>query len=160
MDKKKQAGTDLFTWLDALWNKKRPPGTPPIYIMHRFLASEQSLAHAARFLQSDLRREPDLVMGTWQALLPQQRRAPRLAYVAVKKPPEAEELTQKMMGVLGERREVVEEMQALVATALADQGRLKADLYFYYGVEPPEAEATEDLWDEERPKPRGGLLDL
>jgi len=160
MDKKKQAGTDLFTWLDALWNKKRPPGMPPIYIMHRFLASEQTLAHAARFLQSDLRREPDLVMGTWQALLPQQQRAPRLAYVVAKKPPEAEELTQKMMEVLGERREVVEEMQALVTITLADYGRLKEEVYFYYGVEPPEAETTGELWDKERPKPRGGLLDL
>lgn len=152
------AKIDLFTWLDALWNKKRPEGTPPIYIMHRFLASEQIFAGMARHLQSDLRREPTLVFGTWQALLPTQKRAPRLQYVAAKKPKAAEELTERMMDVLGERREVVENMQEVAATAMAAQGRALADLYFYYGVEPPEDVPEEAL--EAQHQGGGGLLDL
>ena len=149
--------SDLFTWLDALWNKKRPPGVPPVYMMHRFLAFEKSYAEMARFLQSDLRREPDLVFGTWQALLPTATRAPRLGYVAVKKGKAAEELTQQMMRVLAERRVVVEEMQEVVIAEMAAQGKQLADLYLYFGVEPPEQEiAAPDT----TPPKHGGLLDL
>jgi len=151
--------SDLFNWLDALWNKKRPPGIPPVYMMHRFLAFDRELANVARYLQSDLQREPDLVFGTWQALLPRAKGAPRLGYVAPKRPKAAEELTQAMMRVTGERRVVVEEMQELVATELAMSGRQMADLYFYYGVEPPE-DTPEAIAEDMVPTKRGGLLDL
>ncbi len=147
---------DLFTWLDALWSKKKLEGTPPIYIMHRFLSCERDFANTARFLQSDLRREPMLVFGTWQALLPKQKRAPRLSYVAAKKPKAAEELTERMMRVVGERREVVEAMQTLAIAELAAQGRALTELYFYYGVEPPDDVPEEPV----PPVKRGGLLNL
>ena len=140
---------DLFTWLDALWNKTKPTGAPPIYIMHRFLASDQAMANAARYLQSDLRREPSMVFSVWQGLLPKGRGAPRLSYVAAKKPKAAEELTARMMRVLGERREVVEEMQDLLT-----QAGLAEDLYIYFGMEPPE----EVLSKPEAPVVRSGGL--
>jgi hypothetical protein len=129
--------TDLFTWLDALWTKATPEGTPPIFMLHRFLASDRRFATAAMYLQADQRRSPDVVFHTWKGLLPKHRGAPRLAYVAPKKPPAAEALTVRMMQVLGESRVVVEEMQALVALA----GK-ETVLYEYFGVEPPTAEET------------------
>ena len=128
---------DLFTWIDALWSKKTPQGTPPLFMMHRFLASDQDLAIAARYLQQDLRQEPHIMFRTWQGLLPKGRGAPRLSYVVPKKPPTAEELTLKMMRVLGERRSVAEGMQQIVELA----GRTR-ELYLYYGVEPPSATAV------------------
>lgn len=126
------AGVDLFTWLDALWNKQTPEGTPPIFLMHRFLASDQVLAPACRELQREFKREPHLTFHVWKGLLPKGRGAPRLAYVVAKKPPAAEELTERMMAHLGERRYVVEEIQSILKQA----GRLDA-LYEEYGIMPP-----------------------
>ncbi len=146
------ATTDLFGWLDALWNKTRPEGTPPVYMMHRFLAAERDLATAARYLQVDLAREPALVFATWQALLPKGASAPRLAYVAPKRPKAAEALTERMMHVLAERRSVVEEMQELVE--LAGRG---GELYIHFGIEPPAATEEEEVV---QVKHTGGLLDL
>lgn len=145
------ATTDLFSWLDALWNKTQPEGAPPIYMMHRFLAAERDLAIAARYLQVDLAREPALVFATWQALLPNSARAPRLAYVAPKKPKAAEALTQRMMHVLAESRRVVEEMQELIE--LAGRG---AELYIHFGVEPPKGTDEDEVVKVQR---TGGLLD-
>jgi len=122
---------DLFGWLDSLWTKKQPTGTPPIYVMHRFLASDRHLANAARVLRQEV-REPDLIAHTWRGLLPKGPRAPRLTYVAAKKAPAAEELTTRMMANLGVRRAVAEEMQQVVEL----RGEL-ADLYRCYGVKPP-----------------------
>jgi hypothetical protein len=141
------ASDDLFVWLDALWNKGKPEGTFPTYYAHRFLASNRDLANAARILGKDV-HEPAMVFATWQGLLPEDRGAPRLTYPAPKKRPEAEQLTLRMMAVLGVRRQVAEEMQAL----LADAGRLVA-LYAEMGVAPPDAEADVDA-PAERPQQR------
>ena len=153
------AATDLFTWIDALWNKEKPEGTPPFYIIHRFLAADKNLAQAARYLQSDLRQEPQLMLGTWQALLPKGKGAPRLSYVAPKKPKAAEALTLRMMTVLGESRVVVEDMQALIehADKMAAHGSLRKELYLYYGCPPPEEE-TPSTKPTEPTKAAGGLL--
>src|SRR4051812_4400329 len=82
--------TDLFGWLHAIWTKERPKGTPPTFMMHRFLASDRMLADVARELQ--LLREPDLIFGTWQAYLPKDKGAPKLQYVVPKKLPAEEAL--------------------------------------------------------------------
>jgi hypothetical protein len=140
----------LFTWIDAVWTKAYPDGTPPTFMMHRFLAADPDFAQAARTLQRDMRSEPHLIFGTWQALLPKGSGAPRLAYVAAKKPPAAEALTTRMMQVLGERRRVAEEMQAIVKLT----GR-EGDLYLHFGIEPPKG-IVETV---EAPEARaGGLL--
>ncbi len=142
------AKTDLFTWLDAVWSKKRPEGIPPVFMLHRFLASDQMLAEAARTLQQDLRRLPTLTFGIWQALVPKATRAPRLAYVAAKKPKTAEELTMRMMSVLGENRQVVEGMQTIIEL----EGCLR-ELYTYFGVEcPKELKSKEDTPSRQRKK--------
>ena len=146
------AGVNLFTWLDALYNKKQPEGTPPIFMMHRFLAADRDLAPFARVLQVDLRQEPLMVFRTWQGLLPKGQGAPRFSYVAAKKPAAAEDLTIRMIHVLGERRAVVEEMQEVIDQA----GHLHA-LYIYFGIEPPADVDQEDA--EEGPPVTGGLLD-
>lgn len=125
---------DLFAWIDALFNKSRPEGAPPVYMMHRFLASDQVYAPVARWLQQQV-REPDLVFGCWQAALPKQRNAPRFTYPAAKKPPAAELLVQRVMQDGGYRRAVAEQMIAIVDRA----GRLD-DLYTEYGIEPAESE--------------------
>lgn len=128
---------DLFVWLDALWNKQHPEGTFPIFVAHRFLASNRELANAARVLSKDV-REPAMVFATWQGLLPTDRGAPRLTYPAAKKRPGAEQLTLRMMATLAVRRQAAEEMQAL----LADAGRLE-ELYVEMGVQSPDAEPDE-----------------
>jgi hypothetical protein len=128
------AKDDLFTWLDALWNKTQPEGIAPIRMMHRFLASDRNLADAARWLQLQV-RQPDLVFRTWQGLLPQGRGAPRLSYPAPKKPPQEEVLVARMRTVLGERRQVVEGMIAIVQAAGEEEA-----LYAQFGVEPPTRE--------------------
>ncbi len=154
------AKTDLFTWLDAVWSKKRPGGIPPVFMLHRFLASDQTLAGAARILQQEVRRLPDLTFGIWQALVPKATRAPRLAYVAAKKPKAAEELTTRMMSVLGESRRVVEDMEKIINL----EGRL-LELYTYFGVECPKElkpkGATPLKRGKKKPPPstNGGLLD-
>ena len=122
---------DLFTWLDALWTKRIPEGTPPTYMMHRFLAAEKDFAPFCRELQTRV-REPHLVFRIWQGLLPKGGGAPRLQYVAPKKPPQEEQLVARMRQVEGVRRVIVEEMIAIVKLA----GKEKA-LYKEYGVEPP-----------------------
>lgn len=122
---------DLFSWLDAIWTKRVPEGTPPTYMMHRFLAAEKDFAPVARELQTRV-REPWLVFRIWQGLLPKGRSAPRLQYVAPKKPPQEEQLVARIRQVEGVRRRVVEEMIEIVKLA----GRERA-LYKEYGVEPP-----------------------
>lgn len=147
---------DLFRWLDALWNKSQPRGTFPVYVAHRFLASEQDLAQAARTLRAEV-REPDLIFRTWQGLLPEAPGAPRLSYPAAKKLPKAEELTLRIMAVEGESRVVVEEEQLLVE----QMGKL-LELYEEYGVEPPEelyGPDEEQVTSESQERGRGGLLD-
>lgn len=124
------SSTDLFGWIKALWTKEQPDGTPPTYMMHRFLASEQDLADVARWLQLEV-REPALVFRTWQAMLPRGSAAPRFSYVAPKKPPAEEELVSRMKEVLAESRTTVEQMIEVVKM----QGRLN-DLYVEFGVIP------------------------
>jgi len=128
---KKPKTSNLFANLDALWTK-RAMRRPPMYVMHRFLASDPDLAIAARYLQQDLRGD-DILFRVWQGILPRGREAPRLYYVAPKKPPQEEALVAEMMRVLSERREVVEEMVEILRLA----GR-EDDLYPYFGVEPDE----------------------
>lgn len=128
---RESSSTDLFGWLDALFTKARPDGTPPMYVMHRFLAADPDYADVARWLQLEV-REPLLVFATWQALLPREPRAPRLSYVAPKKAPEEEALVSRMKEVLRESRSTVEGMIAMVQLA----GR-EPDLYREFGVTPP-----------------------
>lgn len=120
--------TGLFHWLNALWTKEVLHGTPPIYIMHRFLVSKQSLAPACRVLQNDI-RDPKMAFRTWQGLLGRGEEAPRLYYSAAKKPPQVEVLVARMCRVLHERRDVVEKMVVIVQAA----GR-EDDLYREFGV--------------------------
>src|SRR6266545_1554996 len=79
-------GTALFGFLDALWTKRVPEGTPPMFMLHRFLAADRELAEACRVVGREV-RDPVLAFRTWQGLLPVARGAPRLAYVAAKRPP-------------------------------------------------------------------------
>lgn len=166
--------TNLFTWIDALWDKSRPEGTPPIYMMHRFLASDKDLAIAARYLQQDIRRLPDIVFRIWQGMLPKGKAAPRFSYVAPKKPPEEDALVKRMMSVLGERRAVVEEM-----LSLAECAGSVMELYKHFGVEPPAkasdyenllwtsgpltaeemVDTLKEMGGETKPARKGGLLE-
>lgn len=124
---------DLFENLDALFTKKKLDGSPPFFIMHRFLASDPDFAIAARYLQRDV-REPKMLLRTWQGILPRGKGAPRLSYVAPKKGPPAEALVTTMVRVLSERREVVEEIVAMFEL----QGKT-VELYEYFGIEPEKA---------------------
>ena len=128
-EQKDGRGTDLFVWLDALWTKRRPEGTPPVFMLHRFLAADKDLAPFCRALAQDI-RDSTFIFLTWQALLPRGAGAPRLAYVAPKKPPAMEALIARMVTVLAARRSVVEEMVAIVKEA----GKLPA-LYAEFGIE-------------------------
>ena len=150
VDKEKASNTDLFGWMDALYTKQTPTGTPPTYMMHRFMASDPDLAQFARVLQVQL-REPDLVFKTWQALLPRGRSAPKFGYVVAKKPPEEEVLVTRMRAVLSERRDVCEKMLAIVRAA----GREK-DLYAEFGLLPPGVK--EPAFVKPTPPKKGGLL--
>ena len=123
---------DLFTWIDALWNKRQLEGTPPIFMIHRFLASDRDMAMAARTIQLDHTREPHIAFRTWQGLLPKGKGSPRLSYVAMKKGPAAEALVERMMHVLAERRTVVEDMVSLLILAGKER-----ELYLHFGAEPP-----------------------
>lgn len=123
--------TDLFGWLNALWTKHRPEGTPPTFMMHRFLASERDFASVARTLQVEV-RDPAMVFGIWQALLPDGRSAPRLQYVWPKKAAEEEDLVGRMRSVLSESRLTCERMLTIIQLA----GREK-DLYAEFGLLPP-----------------------
>lgn len=122
---------DLFVWLDAIWNKRKPQGTFPARIAHRFLASDPDMAMLARELQLEV-REPELMFRIWQGSLPRGGRAPRLAYVAAKKGPAEEELITRIKAVMSESRETVEQMVEIVKQA----GRVN-ELYWEYGVEAP-----------------------
>lgn len=124
--------TDVFGWLNAIFTKERPRGTPPTFMMHRFIASDRIYASVARELQ--LLRNPDLIFGCWQALLPKDKGAPRFGYVVAKKPPAEEELVTRMRTVLAESRETAEDM-----LSLAKLGGAEAALYAEFGIEPPKA---------------------
>ncbi len=146
------SNTDLFGWLNALYNKEQPTGTPPTYMMHRFMASNPDLAQFARVLQQQV-REPALVFRTWQGLLPYERRgAPRFQYVAAKKPPEEDELVSRMKEVLSERRSTVEMMVSIIQLA----GRT-ADLYKEFGIKQPGTKEKE-VKREAAPPKKVGLL--
>lgn len=148
--KPEPSSTDLFGWLDSLWTKKIPEGTPPTYMMHRFLASDRDLADAARELQLNV-RDPKLVHRIWQGILPTGRGAPRLSYVAPKKPPQEEELIERMRQVLVESRTTVETMVEIIR----ESGRI-AELYAEYGFKMPGEK--EDKKDKPREVRKGGLL--
>jgi hypothetical protein len=122
---------DLFVYLDSLWNKERPEGSPPIFVMHRFLASDRMFAPYARVLQRDI-SDSKMSAHTWRGMLPMSRKAPRLAYGAPKKKPAAEALVARMMEVRKVRREQAEAELDMVESV----GRL-LDLYVEHGVEPP-----------------------
>lgn len=126
------SSTDLFGWLNAIFTKARPDGTPPTFMMHRFLAAERDYAQVARYLQVEV-RDPALVFGTWQAMLPKDRQAPRLGYVAPKKQPAEEELITRMKSVLSESRLTCERMLEIVRAS----GNLP-ELYAEFGVEMPD----------------------
>ena len=128
------ASDDLFTWLDAIWNKRKPEGTFPTFIAHRFLASDRFWANVARVIGKDV-REPAMAFAVWQGLTAEEAGAPRLVYTTAKKRPEAEQLTLRIMGVMRVRRNVAEDMQRLVASA----GRMD-DLYKEFGIVAPDAE--------------------
>lgn len=130
--KKESAGTtDLFGWLNALFTKESPEGTPPTFMMHRFLASERDFAPVARALQYEV-RDPALVFGVWQAMLPHDRSAPRLSYVWPKKGADEEELVGRMKSVLSESRPTCEAMLSIIQLA----GREK-ELYEEFGLKVP-----------------------
>lgn len=126
---------DLFGWIGALFSKKKHNGTPPTFMIHRFLASDRELANACRVLQRDV-REPDLVFSVWQGLLPELDRTPRFAYVAPKKPPAEEALVARMKTVLAESRQHVEEMISVVTLT----GRVH-ELYAEFGIDAPKEAA-------------------
>lgn len=125
------SSSDLFAWLDALFTKVRPEGTPPTFMMHRFLAADKDFAQVARYLAVEI-KDPELIFGTWQAMLPKGRGAPRLQYVAPKKAAAEEELVTRMKATLSESRATVERMIAMIDMA----GRLE-DLYTEFGLEAP-----------------------
>lgn len=122
--------TDVFGWLDAIFTKATPRGTPPTFMMHRFLASDRIYASVARELQ--LLRFPEMIFSCWQTLLPKESGAPRLGYVAPKKAPAEELLVSRMREVLAESRQTVEGMVAVAKLAGAE-----AELYAEFGVERP-----------------------
>lgn len=128
------ASDDLFVWLDAIWNKKKPEGTFPAFIAHRFLASDRQWAYVAKVIGEEV-RDPAMAFAVWQAITPFADGAPRLIYPAAKKRADAEALTARMMVVLHVRRNVAEDMQRVVEKA----GRL-SDLYKEFGVEQKEGE--------------------
>jgi len=128
------ATDDLFTWLDAIWNKRKPEGTFPAFIAHRFLASDRFLATAARVIAQDV-RDPAMAFAVWQGLTPEESGAPRLTYPTAKKRPEAEALTLRMMDVLRVRRNVAEDMQKIIAAT----DKMDA-LYKEFGIVAPDAE--------------------
>src|SRR6266576_1138823 len=110
------ASDDLFVWLDAIWNKKKPEGTFPAFVAHRFLASDRFLAPYAQAVSQNI-RNPAMAFAVWQGSMPEEPHCPRLTYTAPKKRPDAEQLTQRMMVVLQLRRSVAEDMQSLVELA-------------------------------------------
>lgn len=120
---------DLFRFIDCLWTKETPGGNPPVFMIHRFLASDRDLAEATRVIQREV-REPAIAFRTWQGLLPRARSAPRFSYVAAKRPPAEEALVARVMAVERLRRGAAEEAVELVRQV----GKLE-DLYNYYGVE-------------------------
>ena len=125
------ASNDLFDeWLPALWTKARLEGKAPIFIMHRFLASEPDLAVVSKELQHDF-KEPAIMFRVWQGLLPRARSAPRLSYVAPKRTPDAELLVQKIMEVEHVRRDVAE---AALEVLTMDDKVVAAQQY--YGIDP------------------------
>ena len=150
------ASDDLFVWLDAIWNKKKPEGTFPAYVAHRFLASDELLAPYAWAVGQNI-RDPAMAFAVWQGSMPEERGCPRLTYPAPKKRPDAEQLTQRMMTVLQLRRAVAEEMQALIEVA----GRLD-DLYKEFGVVKDGDGDTNEFDRVKRKKPTGpvGLMAL
>lgn len=127
----KASSTDLFGWLDALWTKAQPEGTPPTYVMHRFLASDPDLAPVARLLQNTV-REPELVFRAWQGVLPRDRGAPRLSYIVAKKPPAEEAVVERLRTVMGESRRSAEQILEIVK--LCGKAKTRA-LYAELGVE-------------------------
>lgn len=128
---REKGGTNLFTWLDSLWTKVKLEGSPPMFVINRWLASDREFAPIVRSLMHQV-REPALILGVWQGILPTGRGAPKLSYPAPKKGEAAEALVVRMCSVLAERRDVVEGMLAILKLA----GR-ERDTYFHFGIEPP-----------------------
>lgn len=149
---------DLFSWLDAIWTKAKPEGAFPAYIAHRFLASDRFWANAARVIGKDV-RDPAMAFAVWQGITAEDAGAPRLAYPAAKKRPGAEQLTLRMMAVLGVRRAVAEDMQKLVALAGRFRTEALDDLYKEFGVEQPGTE-VEEREEDDAPRKKGpvGLM--
>lgn len=82
--------------LNALFRKKEIHGDPPMFVVHRFLASDRDFAPFVRDISRDV-RDDQLAFAIWQAALPKTRTAPFLPYAAAKKLPAAGDLAARIM---------------------------------------------------------------
>lgn len=76
---------DLFEFIGRAFNKQPigPDVKPPVFMMHRFLASDQMFAPYAAQV-SRYFSDPWLAYGWWVTALPRQGNAPRFRYPTAK----------------------------------------------------------------------------
>lgn len=104
-----------------------PPA--PMFIVHRFFASDADYCQVWRYYARFIRDE-HMCMQFWRAILPTLRKAPFLKYAAPKKLKAPEELLQRYMEVMGYNR-----MQAEEAMEIIELAGEETNLANYLGVE-------------------------
>lgn len=125
------AEVDLFEKIDSLFTKKEVAGDPiHPFVLHRFLASDMDFARAAAYFQ-EATWDPEMTWALWLFVLPRLPSAPRMRYVAAKKPEAASKLIARML----EAHPLLSRDDAeFIHTFCERQGRLGA-LLLHYGFE-------------------------
>lgn len=122
----------MFDDLNALYRHEpielnRP--APPVFVLHRFLASDPDYSQVWRYY-ARLIRDNHMCLQFWRAILPKQGKAPFLKYVAPKKLESPEALIRRYMEVFGLNR-----LEAEEAVEIIEMAGEKENLANYLGVE-------------------------
>jgi len=114
-------------WLNALWTKAE--ASPPWFvILHRFLASQQQLARACKYIALQV-HDNELVYAIWQKALPKAKGIPQgTSYVAARSE-ETEKLVERIAQVWAYNKREAQEAYALCEAA-GSTAALKAYLGF------------------------------
>jgi hypothetical protein len=109
--------SEIFPVIEAMFTGQTlaEDAKPPMYVIHRFLASDPRYAVLAMELQKDV-RDPAMMFRVWQLAVGRQSGAPRgLSYVGPRKQAEAEELVRRLMQHFNCSRTQAEDMMATLA---------------------------------------------
>lgn len=122
------ATADLFAQMNLLFRNQTPPDPVQVFVLHRFLASEQVFAPVAKELAQIW--DDGMVVEIWRSCLPRSSKAPYLKYSAPKRSAAPPELIKKIADTEGWTFAEADESVLLMEKMIG-----RAEIAHYYGIE-------------------------